>query len=172
MINWIYDSNFKAILLFNKVYWLVFCSVFHFFHFVNDLSPNNMTPRIVFGMAMATASLLAMGTNAFVPTTPLKTRITPTRNPNDENLHRILTSLDALSFNVSLDRPEEDRWAQTADREESLLDAECILTIGGMRYNMTSWARAHPGGPNILRRFHGKDATSEYIIFYLSTWQF
>ena len=55
---------------------------------------------------------------------------------------------------------EEDRWSRTAEKEEAI-DAECILTIRGTQYNMTAWARAHPGGPNILRRFNGKDATSE-----------
>jgi cytochrome b involved in lipid metabolism len=42
------------------------------------------------------------------------------------------------------------------------VDEPCILTIEGVRYNVTAWARAHPGGVNILKKFHGKDATKAF----------
>eukprot|EP00550_Attheya_septentrionalis_P000807 CAMPEP_0198290574 /NCGR_PEP_ID=MMETSP1449-20131203/8383_1 /TAXON_ID=420275 /ORGANISM="Attheya septentrionalis, Strain CCMP2084" /LENGTH=460 /DNA_ID=CAMNT_0043989089 /DNA_START=207 /DNA_END=1586 /DNA_ORIENTATION=+ len=54
--------------------------------------------------------------------------------------------------------PPEDRFARTAASKVEIED-ECILTIRGERYNMTSWANAHPGGASILRKFHGRDAT-------------
>ena len=116
---------------------------------------------------IAVVSLTAtIGTNAFSMRTSLRSL--------ENNGQRHAIALNAISFGPSKQKTgnkasknspnrqvgEEDRWSRTAEKEESI-DAECIMTIRGTQYNMTAWARAHPGGPNILRRFNGKDATSE-----------
>ncbi len=54
------------------------------------------------------------------------------------------------------------RFERTAD-SESAVDRPCILTIQGKHYNMTAWAKAHPGGNKILERFHDKDATKAFF---------
>lgn len=53
------------------------------------------------------------------------------------------------------------RFDRTATSTQSI-DEPCILTIDGRQYNMTAWAKAHPGGSAILQRFHNKDATKAF----------
>lgn len=53
------------------------------------------------------------------------------------------------------------RLEQSADLSAASQDA-CILTIDGQRYNLTEWAKAHPGGVKVLRRFHEKDASQAF----------
>jgi cytochrome b involved in lipid metabolism len=48
------------------------------------------------------------------------------------------------------------------DTALSVVVDECILDIHGQRYNLTTWATAHPGGVGILRKFHQKDATKSF----------
>lgn len=55
-----------------------------------------------------------------------------------------------MSTVVSQDR--FDRSASTV----AATDQPCILTLYGGQYNLTAWAQAHPGGVNVLRKFHGK----------------
>ena len=130
-----------------------------------------MGRRLVSVAAVVVVSLttLIVGTNAFSAPT-LRTRTSARSCKNYGHRHPI--TLNAISFGQQksgnkapeqlLNRQvgEEDRWSRTAEKEEAI-DDTCIMTIRGTQYNMTAWARAHPGGPNILRRFNGKDATSE-----------
>jgi Cytochrome b5-like Heme/Steroid binding domain len=54
-----------------------------------------------------------------------------------------------------------ERFDRTAATEASI-DQPCLLTIDGNLYNVSAWAKAHPGGVNVLRKFHGKDATAAF----------
>ena len=56
---------------------------------------------------------------------------------------------------------QHDRFERTAS-DVAQVDEPCILTIDGIRYNMTAWAKAHPGGVKILMKFHNKDATKAF----------
>ena len=134
-----------------------------------------MVCRVISVAAIVVVTLTATmieTTNAFSAPT-LRTRTFLRSFENYDHRHTI--ALNAISFGPSKQKAgnkpsekwpsrqvgEEDRWSRTAEKEESI-DTECVMTIRGTQYNMTAWARAHPGGPNILRRFNGKDATSEY----------
>ena len=51
------------------------------------------------------------------------------------------------------------------DRSASMIaaaDQDCILEIDGQRYNLTKWAKAHPGGLKVLHKFHNKDASKAF----------
>lgn len=54
-----------------------------------------------------------------------------------------------------------DRFRREASKTKEI-DEECIITIHGSRYNLTAWANAHPGGPGILKRFNGRDASKAF----------
>ena len=58
-------------------------------------------------------------------------------------------------------KEQHDRFDRTAPNVAQA-DAPCILTIEGVRYNVTAWAKSHPGGVNVLKKFHGKDATKAF----------
>eukprot|EP00977_Amphora_coffeiformis_P026538 scaffold27661_cov92-Amphora_coffeaeformis.AAC.1 len=51
-----------------------------------------------------------------------------------------------------------DRSASTV----AAADQDCILEIDGQRYNLTKWAKAHPGGVKVLHKFHNKDASKAF----------
>lgn len=76
------------------------------------------------------------------------------------------TSLASISFsnrtihdaNTISDR----RFDRTAS-SETFVDQPCILHIQGKSYNMTEWAKSHPGGSKVLERFHDKDATKAFF---------
>ncbi|KAL9178761.1 hypothetical protein ACHAXT_003892 [Thalassiosira profunda] len=51
-----------------------------------------------------------------------------------------------------------DRVAPT----KAAVDFECTLTLAGASYDLSSWANAHPGGAAVLRKFHGRDATTAF----------
>jgi cytochrome b involved in lipid metabolism len=55
----------------------------------------------------------------------------------------------------------QDRFDRTASNKVEAEQA-CIITIDGTRYNMTAWAKAHPGGESILHKFHDKDASKVF----------
>jgi hypothetical protein len=56
----------------------------------------------------------------------------------------------------------QHRFERTA-ASEAALDVPCILTIQGRSYNMTAWAKSHPGGNKILEKFNDKDATKAFF---------
>lgn len=64
-------------------------------------------------------------------------------------------------FVGTMDAPPS-RFDRTADREMKLVQEECLLEIDGLRYNLTAWAKAHPGGVSVLRKFHNKDASKAF----------
>ena len=49
----------------------------------------------------------------------------------------------------------QDRFDRSAPAVAAT-DQPCILTLYGGQYNLTAWAQAHPGGVNVLHKFHGK----------------
>lgn len=53
------------------------------------------------------------------------------------------------------------RFERTADSVAQVTEP-CILTIENRRYNLTAWAKAHPGGSKVLLHFHGKNATQAF----------
>jgi len=59
------------------------------------------------------------------------------------------------------DLPISDRFHRQAT-EDASLDEPCVLTIEGRLLDVTQWAKAHPGGSQILQQYHGKDATAEF----------
>ena len=50
------------------------------------------------------------------------------------------------------------RFANSASTKTEM-DEPCILSIGKAQYDLSPWAKAHPGGADVLKRFHGKNAT-------------
>lgn len=51
-----------------------------------------------------------------------------------------------------------DRTSDTVSEAE----VDIVLTIHGLRYNVTKWAKAHPGGLEALAKFRGRDATRAF----------
>lgn len=71
-------------------------------------------------------------------------------------------SMVPVNSTLSIDAPPKiSRFDRTADGEKRIED-ECLLEIDGQRYNLTTWAKAHPGGVNVLRNFHNKDASHAF----------
>ena len=66
-------------------------------------------------------------------------------------------------YAIAIGKPSEkrDRFDRTASNVAHV-DEPCILTIDGIQYNVTSYAKAHPGGVKVLQKFHGKDATRAF----------
>lgn len=62
---------------------------------------------------------------------------------------------------IAIDKPQGDRFERTAS-QVAHVEQPCILTIDGIHYNITAWAKAHPGGVNVLKKFHGKDASRAF----------
>jgi hypothetical protein len=62
---------------------------------------------------------------------------------------------------IAIGKPQEDRFQRTASKQAEV-DKPCILTIDGIQYNVTAYARAHPGGVKVLQKFHGKDASRAF----------
>ncbi|KAI2499104.1 hypothetical protein MHU86_15374 [Fragilaria crotonensis] len=56
---------------------------------------------------------------------------------------------------------KQDRFDRTAPVSAEI-DLPCLLTIHNKTYDLSSWAKAHPGGVKVLQRFHGKDATKAF----------
>ena len=67
---------------------------------------------------------------------------------------------DKKRSEVSAVEPK-DRFDRVAISEISIAQP-IILTIHGITVDVSSWARAHPGGEAILRRFHNRDATHAF----------
>lgn len=62
---------------------------------------------------------------------------------------------------ISSRDPNQKRFDRSASTEAAA-DQDCILEIDGQRYNLTKWAKAHPGGVNVLQKFHDKDASKAF----------
>lgn len=55
----------------------------------------------------------------------------------------------------------KSRFDRTAETEIAI-DEQVIFTLHGYTIDVSRWARAHPGGESILKRFHGRDATRAF----------
>ena len=72
------------------------------------------------------------------------------------------TALHAIAFESRRrEESQEERFERMAPIDKQA-QAPCILDIDGMSYNLTAWAKAHPGGEKILLKFHNKDATKAF----------
>ena len=58
-------------------------------------------------------------------------------------------------------REKQDRFEQSAPTSAEI-DVPCLLTIHNKTYDLSAWAKAHPGGVKVLQKFHGKDATRAF----------
>lgn len=67
---------------------------------------------------------------------------------------------------VLYDSTKNQRFSSSRFQESAptrtALDQDLILTIHDTDYNLTDWGNAHPGGVNILRNFHKKNATEQF----------
>jgi hypothetical protein len=54
-----------------------------------------------------------------------------------------------------------DRFHRQAAKTKGIEDP-CIISIHGSRYNLTDWAKAHPGGVNVLKKLHSRDASKAF----------
>lgn len=83
-----------------------------------------------------------------------------------------LSHLNAVSFDRKREhgrqddasvpkKKREDRFERTA-AQDSHAQAPCILEIDGIKYNVTGWAKAHPGGEKVLLKLHNKDASNAF----------
>jgi cytochrome b involved in lipid metabolism len=97
---------------------------------------------------------IACGGHAFLlPTTSLRPTIAT-----------VAITLRYRNGTVGLENADEDpklRFERVAASTKAV-DEPCILGINGNSYNMTAWAKAHPGGSQILAKFHNKDATKAF----------
>lgn len=53
------------------------------------------------------------------------------------------------------------RFDQVAPTNKGV-DFECVIKIAGQKYDLSSWANAHPGGAEVLRKYNGLDATKSF----------
>ena len=79
-----------------------------------------------------------------------------------------LTKLSSLPFDekrgvkIDEDSDPKHRFYKTASLD-AFVESPCIVTIQGRDYNMTAWAKSHPGGNKVLQKFHNKDATKAFF---------
>eukprot|EP00536_Pseudo-nitzschia_multiseries_P017900 jgi/Psemu1/226922/e_gw1.1914.11.1 len=72
------------------------------------------------------------------------------------------SNAEFASADGSSDRDSHgDRFDRVAPSTIAIAEP-CIVTINGVRHNMTAWANAHPGGRSALMKFHGRDATKAF----------
>ena len=63
---------------------------------------------------------------------------------------------------ISIDASDtKDRFQRTAATSAEV-DLPCLLTIHNKTYDLSKWAKAHPGGVKVLQKFHNKDATRAF----------
>jgi hypothetical protein len=72
--------------------------------------------------------------------------------------HRAHRPLNAISIQAS---DTKDRFERTAATSAEI-DLPCLLTIHNKTYDLSKWAKAHPGGVKVLQKFHNKDATRAF----------
>lgn len=48
------------------------------------------------------------------------------------------------------------------DEKDAAIVGRCILVVDGVRVDVSSWARAHPGGAGVLQKYNGRDATRAF----------
>jgi hypothetical protein len=84
-------------------------------------------------------------------------------NPSYPGATRACLPLKAWGKNVFPSSSDEakKRLDRTAPTNAEWVEP-CILEIHGITYNVSSWARSHPGGLQVLQKFHGKNATQAF----------
>lgn len=96
-------------------------------------------------------------------------QVSPSRQSLSFAQHHLAPKSPSRKFHqplhaIAIDKPlggQHDRFERTASNVAHVEDP-CILTIDSQQYNITAWAKAHPGGVKVLKKFHGKDATRAF----------
>lgn len=101
---------------------------------------------------------LAFLPSAFQATGNLPGTARPVRTPPSTFPHFVATTFFPGSNATVSPSSRFDRSADTVAASEE----PCVLFIDGQAYNLTAWAKAHPGGVKVLRKFHNKDATKAF----------
>ena len=68
----------------------------------------------------------------------------------------------AMTFSVPVVAMVIREILRSSSTSDTVSEQDCILKIDGVRYNLTDWAKAHPGGVKILHKFHNKDASAAF----------
>ena len=76
-------------------------------------------------------------------------------------LPQVVKRLTPLNAAPKDDESPSNRFDRTATMDAASNDV-CILQIDGQRYNLTSWANAHPGGVHLLKFYNNKDASKAF----------
>ena len=77
-----------------------------------------------------------------------------------------ITIVAALRRHLRGERKENGRGSHRFDRvapTKAGVDFECTLTISGIKYDLSSWANAHPGGAAVLRKFNGRVSVTFFL---------
>jgi Cytochrome b5-like Heme/Steroid binding domain len=77
--------------------------------------------------------------------------------PRSAKANRVPGKNDTTATPVET-RHRFDRTSETAAEAQ----VDIVLTIHGHQYNLTKWAKAHPGGVEALAKFRGRDATRAF----------
>jgi cytochrome b involved in lipid metabolism len=91
---------------------------------------------------------------------------TRTTTPSDTD--ETSGSTSDTSFDGNDGKREESDETAPAERfdrvaiTEISIEQQVIMTIHGITVDVSSWARAHPGGEAILKRFHNRDASRAF----------
>lgn len=109
-------------------------------------------------IAFIIAFLLSHGRAFTVPSSPREI----SRSWTPTSLASISIERKQEAFGSSDASEPQHRFERTA-ASEAALDVPCILSIQGRSYNMTAWAKSHPGGNKILEKFNDKDATKAFF---------
>jgi hypothetical protein len=83
-------------------------------------------------------------------------------NPTYPGVTRTYRPLKALGKEALPSSPDaKKRLDRTAPTNTDWIEP-CIFEIHGITYNVSTWARSHPGGLQVLQKFHGKNATQAF----------
>jgi cytochrome b involved in lipid metabolism len=120
------------------------------------------------------ATSFSLGHRQRILQTSSTVRVSSTRRgfprQNPRRVPSPLVVLGADTISVSSSGPatanatsslRDDRFDRTA-AQDATSEQVCLIAVDGTRYNLTAWAKAHPGGVNVLRKFHGKDASKAF----------
>lgn len=129
-----------------------------------------LSPPLFFQLFVVTFSTILQNYNArgkcaafVITSSPSVTTAMSSRRKRSRQGAILGADLDDFA-NVTLKSNSKRRLEQTADTISTSIDEPCILlTIHGHRYNVTSWAKAHPSGAEVLKRHHDHpNATSAF----------
>lgn len=80
--------------------------------------------------------------------------------PNNSFRSRVFW-LSSTNTNDNTKRTRKHRF-NVAAPSDTRIEQDCLLKIHGKLYDLQAFAKAHPGGSAVLKRFHNKDATAAF----------